>query len=284
LEFQQAYRLHTLQAALHEREIQQVFTRLRSIGAEALLGKGWAVARLYLEPGLRPYGDIDLYVRPEQYAATAAALRSPGAPACPGDLHRGAAELDDRSFDELRNRSQLIRLGEVEVRVFGAEDHLRLLCLHMLREGALRPLWLCDIAVALEARPADFDWDYFLSGNERRSDWAACAIGLAHQILGVNVDDTPIARRAKHPPSWLVPTVLREWGEGTPPHGRRLPMAAYLRRPSGWLQALRLRWPNPIEATIGVKGPFNNWPRLPFQLGDCLVRTARFARQLPRLL
>jgi len=281
LELQQAYRLHTLQAAIHEQEIRQGIPFLRSRGIEPLLGKGWAVARLYPEPGLRPYGDIDLYVRPEQYDATSEALRGPGVPAFPADLHRGCAELDDRSFDELWRRSLVVKLDAsgAEVRVFGPEDHLRLLCLHTLRHGAWRPLWLCDIAVALETRPADFDWDYFLGGDQRRTDWIACAIGLAHQLLGARVAGTPVEWRAGHLPGWLISTVLRQWGAGQIPHGTRRPMENYLRDPAGLLGALRMRWPNAIEATVGVRGPFNNWPRLPFQLGECVARTFRFVMQ-----
>lgn len=281
LRLQQAYRLHTLQSAVHERELIQLVSFLHSAGLEPLLGKGWAIARLYPEPGLRPYGDFDLYVRPEEYAATEAALRGPGAPACAIDLHRGSAELDDRSFDELYRRSQFVALGDTRVRIFGPEDHLRLLCLHMLRHGAWRPLWLCDVALALEARPAGFDWDYFLSGDPRRTDWAACAIGLAHQLLGARVEDTPVAARAQHLPRWLVPVVLRQWGQGQTPHGARVPMIRYVREPAGTLKALRLRWPNPIEATVHVAGTFNDWPRLPYQFGACVVRAARFAARLP---
>ena len=168
--------------------------------------------------------------------------------------------------------------------MFGPEDHLRLLCLHFLREGALRPLWLCDIAVALNALPPDFDWGYFLSGDERRTDWAASAIGLAHQLLGANVDGLPVEARAKNLPHWLVPVVLQQWGTGKVTKGRRTPMAIHLRHPSGVLQSLRERWPNAIEATVGMKGPFNNWPRLPYQLGDCVRRTAGFAWQIPQFL
>jgi hypothetical protein len=58
-------------------------------------------------------------------------------------------------------------------------------------------------------------------------------------------------------------------------------MAFALRRPTLALRGLWLRWPNPIEATVGVGGPFNSLPRLPFQLGECVVRTVRFARRLP---
>jgi len=282
-EIHQSYRLHTLQAAIKELEIAQVFSFLRLQGLEPLMGKGWVIARQYPELGLRPYGDIDLYVRPEQHSAFVSALQKPEAQGWNIDLHRGA-ELDDREFDQLYAHSQLVRLGEAEVRTFGPEDHLRLLCLHMLREGALRPLWLCDIAIALDALPPDFDWDYFLSGNQRRSDWAACAIGLAHQLLGARVEGSPVAARAVNLPRWLVPVVLRQWGKGKVTKGRRAPMAGYLRHPSGALKSLWERWPNAIEATVGVKGPFNNWPRLPFQIGECVMRTAGFARQIPSLL
>jgi len=274
---QQAYRLHTLQAAIHEREITQAIRLLRSSGIEPLMAKGWAVTRLYPEPGLRPYGDIDLCVRPEQHAAAAAALRSPAAQGCPVDLHPGFFGRKDRTFDQLYARSRLVRLGEVELRILGPEDHLWFLCMHMLSHGAWRPLWLCDIGAALESRPPDFDWVRCLGGNKRRSDWVACALGLAHQLLGAQVDDTPAAWRANHLPRWLVPTVLRQWGGG---YGQREPIVTYLRHPAGVLKALRLCWPNPILATVEVGGPFNELPRLPFQLGQCVSRTTQIAAQL----
>jgi hypothetical protein len=92
----------------------------------------------------------------------------------------------NRTFDVLYAHSQVVRLGEMEIRTFGAEDHLRLLCLQFLREGGLaRPLWLSDISVALKSGPADFNWDYFLSGDRQRSDWAACAIDLAHSAMAL---------------------------------------------------------------------------------------------------
>lgn len=283
-ELQQAYQLHTLQAAVKELEISQLFSFLRSQGLDPLMGKGWVIARDYPEPGLRPYGDIDLYVRPEQHGAFVAALGEPEARGWNVDLHRGTAELDDRNFDVLHAHSQVVRLREVEVRTFGPEDHLRLLCLHFLREGALRPLWLCDIAVALKTLPPDFDWNYFLSGDRERSDWVACAIGLAHQILGADVEGLPVEWRTKNLPPWMARVVLEQWGAGRITFGRRQPMSDYLRHPAGLLEALLLRWPNPIEATVNVRGRFNEWPRLPYQIGACVKRTAGFAWRIPRLL
>jgi hypothetical protein len=245
---------------------------------EPLLAKGWAAARLYPEPGLRPYGDIDLCVRPEDYAAAQDVLLRAGGHGTLVELHPGSSWLDDRSLDDLYARSQLFPIGALgEVRILGAEDHLRLLCVHMLSHGACRPIWLCDIAAALESRPPEFDWDWCLYGNRRRSDWVACAVGLAHQLLGARMDDTPVAERARRLPRWLAPTVLRKWGQR---HRLRVSMTAYLRRPFAALQELPHHWANGIEATVNVGGPFNEWPRLPFQLASCAVISAQFLARI----
>src|SRR5713226_4180316 len=57
-ELQQAYRLHSLQAVGHERNLAQILTLFNAEAVEAILVKGWAIARQYPEPGLRPYGDV----------------------------------------------------------------------------------------------------------------------------------------------------------------------------------------------------------------------------------
>jgi putative nucleotidyltransferase-like protein len=281
-ELRQAYRLHTLEADMHECDLIPLVRWLRGAGIEPLLGKGWAVARLYPEPGLRPYGDFDLCVSPEQYEPALAALGQPDAPRASVDLHRGLSRprdgqafslLDDRRLEELYERSQLVPLGDVEVRVLGAEDHLRLLCLHMLSHGACRPLWLCDVGAALEARPADFDWDWLLTGDRRRTAGVIAALGLAHQLLGARIDDTPVAERARALPGWLVPTVLRQWST---PFRQRSPLAALPRHPAGAWREIRHHWPNGMEATVGIGAPFNNWPRLPFQLASVAVRAIQF--------
>ena len=274
-----AYRVHALQNAVLEQQISRVVPLLRAAAVEPLLAKGWAVTRLYPEAGLRPYGDIDLYVRPEQHTVAREALVA-GAPA-PVDLHRGLADLDDHEVDDVFDRARLVALGDVNVRVPAPEDHLRLLCLHALRHGVSRALWLCDIAAGLEARPPDFDWDRLLAGERRRSDGVVAALGLARAVLGAELGTTPIAARVERLPSWLIPATLRQWGKGS---GLREPMGSFLRRPRGALAELRKHWPNPIEGTMGVGGPWNAWPRLPFQLTHVLVRGARFARGLPAFL
>lgn len=272
----QAFRAQVLESAVHAHQLGEVTALLRAANVHALLAKGWAVARLYPEPGLRPYGDLDLYVTPETHVAALAALREPAVPPGPVDLHRGFSDLDDLDPEALLARSRTVALGDGQLPVFGPEDHLRLLCLHGLRHGLSRPLWLCDVAVALESRVEDFDWDRLRSGDRRRAEAVACSLGLARQLLGARSPGPPVARYDL--PSWLVPSVLRQWGSGS---GWREPMASFLRRPAGALRELRRHWPNPIEATVGVRGPFNELPRLPFQLAFATVRAARFAFRLP---
>src|SRR2546426_7669112 len=75
----QAFRLQALQSAIHEEKLKTVFGLLRESSIEPMLVKGWAAASLYPERALRPYGDIDLCVRPSQYKSATALLASPEA-------------------------------------------------------------------------------------------------------------------------------------------------------------------------------------------------------------
>ena len=277
----QAYRRDTLYAALQHRSLKQIIPLLRRSGVEPLLVKGWAIARYYPEPGLRPYIDLDLCVAQDQYADAMRVLSLPEADGCNVDLHAGFGKFHDSRADEIFERSRLASLDDLEVRVLSAEDDLRFLCIHLLRHGAVRPLWLCDIAILLEQRSGGFDWDRCLSGSQREVDWISCAIGLAHQLLGVDVERTPVAHRARNLPGWLAPTVLQSWGMPLP----TLPqIKALLRQPASLLRSLpremRRHWPNPIEATMTLEGPFNRLPRLPFQVGHVLSRTAALVAQV----
>jgi len=275
LRLKHAYISQVLGEELQETAIVQAFRVLRSAGIEPLLGKGWAITRLYPSAGLRSSIDIDLCVRPQQHSMAANTLSDLVTEGCWFDLHTRFRPLD-RAVEELYLHSQRVPLGEAEIRVLGPEDQLRLLCLHMLYHGVFRPVWLCDLGLALESLPPDFDWDYFQSGKRQYCDWVLCALGLAHQLLGASLpQNSPLALREGPLPGWLILSVLEQWGE-MEHYMDTLPMAYYLRHPKGLIQALRLRWPNPILATVRVGGPFNELPRLPFQVAECFRRTAKF--------
>jgi hypothetical protein len=271
LELQQAYRLQTLDACLHDRRITTAVGILRAAGIEPILAKGWAAARLYPEAGLRPYGDVDLWVPPPQRHLARAALGTRAGHRCRVDLHHDFAQLG-RRYEDVHERSRVERLGAIEVRVLGAEDHLALLCLHMLGHGAWRPVWLCDIAAAVESLPPGFDWGRCFPDEPRRARWVACALGLARELLGAEVS----ARYAVPTPRWLAAAVLRQWARDE--HYMSTPsMAFVLRHPRLLPKAVRLRWPNAVQATVELGGPFNDLPRLPFQVGDCVWRVLRAA-------
>jgi hypothetical protein len=278
-QLRETYYCYAIHAAQHERDVVQLFAVLRSVGVEPILIKGWAIGRIYPETGLRPTGDIDLCVAPDQDATARTVLSTP-------EHHRYWVDLDhdqmtrfhEPSFEKLYARSELVELDGAMVRVLGAEDHLRLLCLHLLKHGAWRPLWLCDVAAALESRPSSFDWDCCLGRDQRRANWILCTIGLAHQLLGANLGDIPLGET--NLPRWLIPSVMEQWNAPFPPN---LPLALgqirnHILKPGKLINDLRMRWPNPIQATMDANGPFNRISRLPFQIGNCFVRAVQLLR------
>lgn len=272
----EAYRLAVLKAALGRRQLAEAFTAFRAAGIEPILGKGWAAARLYAEEGMRPYTDLDLAVREDQREAAQELLVSRRVSG-QVDLHVGFQGLDHRSWQDLLTRALLLPVEGVALRVLGAEDQLRLSIVHLLGHGAWRPLWLCDVGAAVESVSPGFDWDRVLAGDGRRAGWIACTLVLARDLLGARLDGVPALVAERVPPRWLRPTVLAQWGRRFRPQGARLPMAWQARlRPAGLPRALLERWPNGIEASVGMHAPFNELPRWPFQLAESLRRTTRF--------
>lgn len=284
--FRQLYLHQTLRAAIAEENVGRAFGALRRAGVEAFLLKGLAASRAYTETGLRPVGDIDICVRRGEAERARRALEAAGGEPLWVDLHEGRAERGTDDFHVLYGRGETLRIGGEHLRVPSLEDHLRILCLHLLRHGAWRPLWLVDVAAALESRPrADFDWSRVAGTDKRRARWVECAVGLAASLLGACVEATPFEQSASSLPRWLAPEVLRQWAKPfaalQAPMRYRAPMRAYIRRPRGVFQDLLRRWPNPIEATVQIGGPFNELPRWPFQLANCLTRTTRFITSAP---
>jgi hypothetical protein len=230
---------------------------------------------------LRPYGDIDLWIRAEEYNKACHALVSRSRLSCPVEWHTEFQELEDRAFDQLFARSQRHQVVTGEVRILGFEDHFRMLCLHALRHGIWRPIWLSDIAAALESLPEPFDWDYCLAGKQRMKDWLACIIALAHQLLGARLDCVPAALRDREPPVWTVLAVQQQWGSQH--YMTRPSIKSYWRRPRRFLKALGNRWPNPIQATVNLRGSPHARFRITYQLGECLRRLIKLLRKNPHL-
>jgi putative nucleotidyltransferase-like protein len=377
-ELHEVYRRHRLSALIHQREIAYVFSLLNAEGIEAVLVKGWAIARRYPDAALRPYGDIDLCIRPDQIEKAQAVLRClENLDGHQVDLHSGFGEIgssvrqtsvcrvspkvpswrrqrqtkalsDISDWDELFDRSQLVLCepgvvttgsqaktkdpgpksgvsASIPVRILSDEDHLRILSLHLLRSGAWRPPWLCDVALLLERRGnlvsagnssdrdsarIDFDWDVCLGSDRLHAGWVAATIGLAHQLLGATIEDTPFAKNARPLPRWLVPAVLRQWGRlrytltldslrrarfSNHSNAKRGGAPLRLNEPPEWrgvmskgipqsLVELYARWDNPIRSTVAVGGQFNNWPRLPYRVAESVLRVPELPAHLRLLI
>jgi hypothetical protein len=277
-----AYHTQSLQSALQEWEVEHVFARLRAAGVEPILLKGLGAARLYAERGLRPAGDIDLCVRPEEIEAARRAVWGPGpkGSALIDLKHDDAALVARDGWDGVYARSQLFELNGSQVRVPGHEDQLRFLCLHLLRHSAYRPLWLCDVAAALESAPEGFDWDAALGDDALKRNWVGCVLDLARRLLGAEREDLPEAVCETRAPAWLVAEVLRQWERPTTAdHLPRELMAVSLRNPLRALPALVGRWPDPVRAVVGLNLPFDERPRLPRQLRFYFAQSAAFLKR-----
>jgi len=142
-------------------------------------------------------------------------------------------------------------------------------------------MWMCDVAVAVEARQADFDWDLCLGPDRKKADWVACAVGAAHQLLDARIDGVPFEDRVRRLPRWLVPAVLRGWGrllgdtQSVPTH---VSLLGQLGKPSELFDQLRTRWDRPIQSTVELGAPFNDLPRFPYLLASAAKRLPMFGR------
>lgn len=276
--FRDAYRAQVAEADTQETAIACIVRLLGLFGVETILVKGWASARRYADAGLRPYGDIDLCVRPDQFEQAREILNRYHQIGLL-DLHRGMPDLADRSWEQLVARSWVVGLNHTPIRLLGPEDHLRLIALHLVRHGAWRPLWLCDVAAAVEAVSDEFDWDYCLSGDRASTLWVLDTIGLAGRVLAARVDHLPRRVREHRIPEWVVQTVLWRWGSGR----TRQRFRYYLRHPLEAMERLRYDGLNPIKATYRM-GIRPNGVGLLFvvQLGAWLARVGELPRQVGR--
>lgn len=237
-----------------------------------ILIKGWAIARFYPNPYEREMGDIDLAVLPEKYKTGLEVKSSLNLSIV--DLHRGLRRLDTVTWENLFENSQLIKLDEVGIRVLRPEDHLRVICVHWLRDGGEFREKLWDVYWLITNRPENFDWERCLNiVSKRRRRWIVCTIGLAHKYLGLDLSGTPVEEEAKDLPKWLTKRVEKEWQSVV----RLIPLRSAKRNYRTFLQQVRKRLPpNPITATIDCEGDFDARTRIFYQIRDIFKRIKFF--------
>jgi hypothetical protein len=266
-QLRQSHVVMAVEAALNESRIENLLAGVAD--ADQILIKGWAHARLFPVPGLRPYGDIDLRTRPDRmeelrsiYASLPMVHLRGGVPL---DLQSELVDLPDRSWSEIVAHSRLSRLRRTQVRILGPEDALRLCCLHLLRHAIempprSNPIWLCDASVMLEEVPPEFDWDYCLAGRPSRTQWMLSVIQLAHLLLGARIDRCPNGLIRQAVPGWMAKTFLRIWGhqEGEADlWPLPQPLGRVKRDVRALPRALAERWPTPLQSVFRLSWPIN---------------------------
>ncbi len=265
LALEDAYRAQVAHNETCQREIARSVTRLREAGIEPLLVKGWSVSRMYPAPLVRPAGDIDLVVRPEDFTRAKELLTGPDAPPITVGLDlKHPAVWEEKPNDDFWDRLCETDVNGVLVRVLGTEDQLRMMCFHLLKHEGMRPLWLTDIALAIESRPREFNWNIVLGQGKVERNWVAVAIGLTRQLVGTSVCDTPVFQQSSSLPGWLVPLVYRRWRE--PRVRSRGATLRFIENPSSLPRILADHWPGPIVSSMFCHATINAVPRLPWQL------------------
>jgi len=273
--FFEAFKLNTVHARVHEDQISRVLQVLREGGLEPVLFKGWDCARTYPHAGVRPYGDIDLCLPPRDAEKARVILAGTPDESVVDVKHD---EIEAAWIPGIVERSESVPLGDIAVRVMGSEDRLRTLALHALKGDVWSPRSLCDVALAVESRPNDFDWDICLTEDFVLRDWVLTGIALAGKLLGADLAGVPV----KTSPRWIVRRTLDMWSAPWPAkHGVELGPLPGARQPLALLRALGERWPGPVQATISGRALFGVAPRLPLQLADVLRRTVEYVARRP---
>ncbi len=271
-----ARRIQAAQAAIRQAQLDAVLSQDAVRLADPILLKGWANGRLYPEPAVRHYTDIDLLIRPEHrervYQAVGSMVLADPLRAAPVDIQTTFKDLPERSWDDLDGHSRRLPVSSAEVRVLGYEDTLRLTCIHMLRHLGFHPLWLCDVSALIENPPPDFDWDYCLTGERRRTEWMLAVLRVANQVLGTRLDHCPQRRVPRTVPPWMVRAMLRWWGtETTYAYPWPLPHPAGTvakEDPRRVFQVLSDRWPDPLQAVGRFSWPINRFSGVTAQVLD----------------
>ncbi|MGI8813428.1 MAG: nucleotidyltransferase family protein [Pyrinomonadaceae bacterium] len=249
-------------------------------GVNAIVFKGWSVARWYPSERPRFYNDVDIAVQPLDHL-NAERLRRDAEAVTPIDLHWGFRHYDDSPWDRLFSRTKIVKIDGIPVRVLCAEDELRIICAHWLNDGGTNKDRLWDIYYAVTNRQAGFDWDLCLNASgAHRSRWVSCAIQLAHKYLGLSLDGLPAQIRDYVVPGWVIRTIEREWESGI----GLVPLLQCLSDSRLFWQQLKKRCPpNPIEATIEMSGDLSSPFRPYYQLGSFVLRARPSIKKIVRL-
>lgn len=201
-------------------EQRRIVDAILASGIDVVLVKGVTLAaRYYGEIALRPVGDIDVLVRPEDAADCGRILTTCGYTPLPGrekptqwhalvnralayrgdagitiDLHWALASLPPyvAAFPqaEIWNCAESLDPSGPSTKRLSTADELRFLCYHYAAQHRdKRLIWLVDIAEILRTLPSTWDWPRFVSDTIARglATPVAAALDMAQRVLNVKI-------------------------------------------------------------------------------------------------
>lgn len=158
--------------------------------------------------GLRPFGDLDILVPPDAYEKVRNLFRSRGYLDGPNwgwefglidptdgvavDIHRALTPVRfpvPLNFFRLQRRSQALLVADREIRSFGPEDMLVILCIQLAEDSwgsnPLRLSKVCDIVQLLQSHP-DLNWERVVDESRRlRCEYIlSFALAFSHELFG----------------------------------------------------------------------------------------------------
>ena len=268
-----SFRYNALHAELQQARLAALVRLLRAASIEPVLLKGWDLARLYPSVALRPYEDIDFIVRDDEAErARSVVAKGDTSGAIVDFVHEEISRYDSIAWDDVLERSDTIpcAFADAEIRVLSREDRLRAVAIHGLKHSFRNPLWLCDIAVAVEAAGDDFDWARCIGDVHPQAQWIGCALGLARDLLGCHVPPRA-APYVCAPPRWLVSAVFAMWVRSAQ-NGldERWAIREFLASPASLGSIVARRWPDPVTEALRRNVPLSDrqpWQRRLHALG-----------------
>ncbi len=234
---QQAHRLNVMRMVVRQGKVRRVLQHLLEASSSFMVIKGPAIAYgIYPDAVLRAYNDLDILVRTRDWTSMHQILLGMGCipaedqphppPALiPGDipyeqkywqpdmallievhyddiLNAGLAARDSKGFWQ---RSLLMDIDGLAIRVMSLEDQLVHLCAHAHYHGYTRLNWLSDIALIVRDHAARLNWQHVVQivRTEEAHVPVYFSLLFLEQVLGVGVPGGVLVA--------LRPDPMRRW-------------------------------------------------------------------------
>lgn len=263
-------RWNVLTKKRQEVSICRAHDALSAVTSEMLFIKGYFIGRYYPAETLRECVDVDVAVNSSDHIKILDTIGNSQLITLNVDLHRELRHLDSLDWDDIYASSIEVEIEGRRIRTPCPEDHVRIAAVHWLTDGGEYKHRLWDVYHLIDANKSSFNWSRCIDVvDATRRRWIVCVIGLAARYLGLDLSGTPIESEAQNLPLWMTKRLEKEWASDI----RLVPLHSVVRdRHRLWQQIRKRVPPNPIQATIDVKGSLDSNMRFHYQILSAMHR------------